>query len=47
MKGDAIDSTELSKLSDAQLLKKLETTSVLSRVEPSDKLRVVDLLKSQ
>jgi len=42
-----MDSTQLAEMSDEDLIEKLKTTSVFSRVEPADKLRIVDLLKSQ
>lgn len=45
--GDSIDATLLSQLSDDELLQKLQTTDIFSRIAPEDKLRIVRLLKSQ
>lgn len=42
-----IDATELSKLSDEELGKKLQFVDVFSRIAPQDKLRIVRILKSQ
>lgn len=47
IQGDAMNASEMTSMSDKQVLKKLETTGVFSRIEPADKLRIVDLLKSQ
>ena len=43
----AITSDELSKLSDDQLLQKIDTISVFARIAPSDKLRIVNALKEK
>ncbi len=42
-----MESSEMHKLSDAELLKKISTTSVFARALPSDKSRLVSLLKTQ
>ena len=42
-----ITGDELDKLSDKQLIKALETTSIFARTNPQHKYRIVDLLKSQ
>lgn len=45
--GEAMEARNMSAMSDTDLLKVLKTTSVFSRVEPADKLRIVDVLKTQ
>ncbi len=42
-----VDSRELSGLSDDDLRRKLRNTAVFARVQPADKLRIVDVLREQ
>jgi len=44
---NTIDATLLSTLSDEELGEKLKTIDVFSRIAPKDKLRIVQILKSQ
>ena len=44
---NTIDATLLSTLSDEELSQKLKTIDVFSRISPKDKLRIVQILKSQ
>ncbi|MCB9806855.1 cation-transporting P-type ATPase [Candidatus Peribacteria bacterium] len=47
LKGNTLDATKLSALSDEALGDKLKTVDVFSRIAPQDKLRIVRLLKKQ
>lgn len=47
LSGDSVDATTLSQLSDDELLEKLQTTNIFSRIAPEDKLRIIRILKSQ
>ncbi len=47
LRGETIDATTLSTLSDDELSEKLETVDIFSRIAPQDKLRIVRILKSQ
>jgi P-type Ca2+ transporter type 2C len=44
--GDALTGAELAGLDDAQVLLRLEQTSIAARVSPADKLRIVRVLQS-
>ena len=44
--GRVIEAGELKKMSDAELSKALKTASIFARVSPQDKLRIVEILKS-
>jgi Ca2+-transporting ATPase len=43
----ALNAKELHELSDTQLIEKLKTTKVFARVEPEQKLRIVDALQAR
>ncbi|MFH1400059.1 MAG: HAD-IC family P-type ATPase, partial [Nanoarchaeota archaeon] len=43
--GDAMDSLELEKISDEELIKIVRHVSIFARVNPKDKLRIVEALK--
>ncbi len=47
LKGGSIESKELEKMSDKELLEKINKTSVFSRISPKDKLRIINILKSK
>jgi len=47
LKGASIDSEELNKMEDSELLKKIGKISVFSRISPEDKLRIIDVLKKK
>jgi len=41
----SIDATDLYKLNDAELLKKIRDITIFSRISPKDKLRIINILK--
>jgi P-type Ca2+ transporter type 2C len=45
--GDAVSGDDISKLSDDELLRRIEDITIYARVSPSDKLRIVTLLQSK
>lgn len=45
--GRAVDGTELKNMSDGQLADEIENISVFARIEPLDKLRIVNALKAR
>ncbi len=45
--GRAVDGPELKKLSDEELAREIENITVFARIEPLDKLRIVNALKSR
>jgi P-type Ca2+ transporter type 2C len=47
LKGDSINSEELDKMSDSELLKRIDKIAVFSRISPEDKLRIIDILKEK
>lgn len=47
LKGESISGEELSKMSETQLMKAVDKTVVFARVNPKDKIRIVDALKKR
>jgi Ca2+-transporting ATPase len=45
--GKSLDSPELQKLSDNQLLDKIDEIRIFSRISPEDKLRIINILKKK
>ncbi|MBS3093179.1 cation-translocating P-type ATPase [Candidatus Pacearchaeota archaeon] len=45
--GKSVDSSELGKMSDRELLTTIDSIGVFSRVSPEDKLRVINILKQR
>ncbi|MBR9705114.1 cation-transporting P-type ATPase [Candidatus Pacearchaeota archaeon] len=45
--GRSVDSMELSKISDRDLIRDIDNISVFSRISPQDKLRIINILKQK
>lgn len=47
LKGKSINSNELQKMNDDELMKVIDKVSVFSRISPQDKLRIIEILKKK
>ena len=47
LKGDVLEGRDLEKLSEKQLQRKIKTTNVFARVNPSEKVKILKALKNQ
>jgi Ca2+-transporting ATPase len=47
LKGESVSSEELQKMSNKELLSRIDRIAVFSRISPKDKLRIIDILKEK